>query len=277
MHEKFEVALSREEYVVGLDALVGELAKLDPGRNRRIFERLAAVVVLLLATSWFFPETTKGLLIFIVGYAVVEAVLASRWTQLVHGVSYDPSVFPQVFEFSDEGIRETGPARTRQWQWAAVRRLHERDAALVFELVGWDMIVLPSRLWTSPEERQRFLDEIASRVAEPVSSSRAPSAMKLDQFTLAATGAFVDVCLVISLLLPVHSRRYGPLAQELGFAAAMLLVLLVGGLAGYAAYRITKAGLPRLDARSPAAATAVGQVLIWAGPAWLAASALGLI
>ena len=281
MDEKFEVRLSKEEYVVGLDALFGELAKLDPTRNRMIFQRLAAVVLLILATGWLFPEALTGLLFVIVGYALLEGLIGQFWLKSAHGASYDPDVGVQNLEFTDTAITDTSAIRKRQWGWDAVRRVHDRDAALVFELVGWDMIGLPARLWKSPEDRRRFLDQIRGRITRPVgdaiSRTAAPAPMKADLFTLGAIGAFVDVCLIVMWLLPTFSSRLGSLADRLGAAGAILLAVLVSALLGYLAYRVTKAGLPRLDARSPAAAAFVANALIWAFAVWFGATALGLI
>ena len=281
MHAQFEVQLSKEDYVVGLDALFGELAKLDQTRHRMIFQRLAAVVLLILATGWFFPEALPGLIFVILGYAVLEGLMGQVWLKSAHGSSCDPSVGPQIVEFTDTTISDTSALRKRQWSWDSVRRVHDREAALVFELVGWDMIVLPSRLWSSPEDRQRFVDEIRGRitrpVGEPISSTPAASPMKADLFTLAAVGAFVDVCLIVMSFLPALTRPFGSLADQLGTTGAILLALLLSALLGYLAYRVTKAGLPRLNARSPAAATFVANALIWAFAVWFGATAIGLI
>lgn len=281
MQTTFEVQLSKKEYVVGLEALFVELAKIDPTRNRMIFQRLAIVVFLVLATGWFFPEALTGLFFIIVGFAVLEGLLGRFWLKSAHGASYDPSVGPQLLEFTDTKISDTSPMRKREWSWDAVRRVHDREAALVFELVGWDMIVLPSHLWTAKEDRQGFLDEVRTLathlVEQPVPETSVIWPYKGDLFTLAAIGAFVDVCLIMMTLLPMYEGSYGPLVEELGHFGAVLLIVLLSGLLGYVAYRLTKTGLPHLNARSPAAATAVAQTLIWAFAAWFGATALGWI
>ena len=281
MQASFEVALSKEEYVVGLDALFGELAKLDPTRNRMIFQRLAIVVLLILAISWFFPEAMTGLLFVIVGYALLEGLIGQFWLKSAHGASYDPAVGIQMLEFTDTAITDTSAIRQRQWSWDAVRRVHDCEAALVFELVGWDMIVLPARLWNAPEDRQRFVDEIRGRitrpVGDPISTAAAPAPMKADLFTLGAIGAFVDVCLIVMTLLPGFRELFGSLGNQLGATNSVLLVVLVSALLGYFAYPVTKAALPRLDARSPAAATFIANALIWAFAVWFGATWLGWI
>jgi len=278
MHARFEVALSKEEYVVGLGALFGELAKVDPTRGRAIFQRLATFVILLLAIGWFFPESMAGIFVLIISVAVIEAVISKFWIKSAHGASYDPGVGTQIIEFSDAAITETSTMRKREWAWDALRRVHDRQAGLVFEFVGWDMIVLPARLWDQPQERQRFLEEISGFIArpagEPVSAAILPDPGRQDLFNIAAIGAFVDVCLIVTAFLPIVPRRFFSIASEIGsFGATMAIVLATAAL-GYAAYRLTKVGLPRLNARSPTAATIVAQSLIWAFAVWFGAVGL---
>src|SRR5215218_10351112 len=101
-------------------------------------------------------------------------------------MSFDPAVGTQFLEFTDATITDSSAMRKRQWTWDAVRRVHEREAGLVFELVGWDMLVLPTRLWESAEDRQRFVDDIrgliSPPVGEPISSTPSPAPAKVDMF-----------------------------------------------------------------------------------------------
>jgi hypothetical protein len=281
MDQTFDVQLSKQEYVIGLDALSSELAKLDPTRNRMMFQRLAAVVVLLLATGWFFPEAMAGLLFIIIGFAIFDGVMAKFWIKSAHGVSYDPKVGSQRLQFTDTAILESSERRERQWSWDAVRRVHDRPAALVFELVGWDMLVLPSRLWSSAEQRQSFIESIRERitrpVGEPISVLPSPTPARHDLFHMAAIGAFVDVCLIVMFVLPVYRAEFASIAETIGRTGLLVVTLLVSAGLGYAAYRVAWVGLPRLNARSPAAATVVSQVLIWAFVTWLGATQLGWI
>jgi hypothetical protein len=278
MNQRFEVELTKSEYVIGLEALSGELVKHDKDRGRRIYERLALMVALILAIGYLFPEAVSGLFFVIVVWAVVEWLMARRWIGRAHGVSFDPSVGPAKIEFGDHGITETTALRGRTWQWPAVRRLHVRDSALVFQTAGWDMIVLPTRLWSDQAARTKFLNEVRARLSDPaekaVSEDASPMPLTADFFRLAAIGAFVDVFLILALLLPVYTRRFGPLADNFGFAGGMLLYTLLSAGLGFAAYRGVKTGLPLLHARSPLAARIVAQLLIWAFAVWFAGAYL---
>ena len=279
MDQTFDVQLSKQEYVIGLDALSSELAKLDPTRNRMMFQRLAAVVVLLLATGWFFPEAMAGLLFIIIGFAIFDGVMAKFWIKSAHGVSYDPKVGSQRLQFTDTAILESSERRERQWGWDAVRRVHDRPAALVFEFVGWDMLVLPSYLWSSAEERQSFIESVRQRitrpVGEPISVVPSPAPARQDLFHMAAIGAFVDVCLIVMIVLPIYRVEFVSVAEVVGRSGLLVITLLVSAGLGYAAYRAARVGLPLLNVRFPAAATVVSQVLIWAFVAWLGATQLG--
>jgi hypothetical protein len=281
MHETFQVDLTKPEYVVGLDTLFGELAKRDGNRNRMHYQRLAAVVVLLTATNWFFPEAMAGLLFIILGFALFDGIMGRFWFKSAHGASYDPEVGVQHVEITDEGITDRSPMRERRWPWDAVRRVHDRQTALVFEFVGWDMLVLPYRLWKSDEDRRAFIHAISGRITpsagEPISTTASPGPIQLDLYKFAAFGAFLDACLIVTFLLPPLRGEITALAQQIGRSGAILVAILISAALGYVAYRITKAWLPRLHNRSPAAATVLAHFLIWAFLVWLAVSQAGLI
>ncbi len=281
MHETFEVEITKAEYVVGLETLFAELAKHDRNRSRMIYQQLAVVSVLLIGTGWLFPEAMAGLLFIIIGYALFAGVMGRFWFKSAHGASYDPEVGTQSVEFTDTGITDSSPIRERRWPWQAVRRVHDRQTALVFEFAGWDMLVLPYRLWNSAEERQAFLETIRARitraVGEPIVGTAAPGPLQSDLFKLAAIGAFLDVCLIVTFILPPYRGHMAALAQQIGTLGAVLAALLVAAALGYVAYRLTQKWLPRLNSRSPAAATAVAHLLIWAFVVWLAVNQTGLI
>lgn len=276
MDERFEVELTKAEYVVGLQALTGELARNDPFARRRTYERLAATVLLILAITYLQPDAVMGIFILIVSYSLIEMLLVRRWTDSAHGVSFDPAIGPVALHFTDDGIAETSAIRTRHWSWNAVRKIHDRDSAAVFELAGWDMVVLPNRLWPDPASRERFLTAALQRLPDQsdqaLSRAYLPQVMTADLFNLATIAAFVDACLVLTLVMPPYIR---PLA-DLGTAAVMVLVMLVAILLGYAAYRAAQSGLPHLHARSPLAAKIVAHALIWAFAVWFAGASLEL-
>ena len=277
MDERFEVELTKPEYVVGLQALTGELVTHDKFAKRRTYERLAATVLLILIITYLQPEALMGIFILIVSYSLVELSMVRRWTDSAHGVSFDPAVGPATIHFTDEGITDTSATRTRHWSWQAVRKVHDRESAAVFELVGWDMIILPNRLWPDAASRLRFLSAVLQRLPDQsdqaISRVNLPQLMTIDLFNMAAVGAFVDACLVLIILIPTYLR---PIAGDLGRPAILVLVMLVAILLGYGAYRAAQLGLPRLHAKSPLAAKTLAHCLIWAFAVWYAGTSLGL-
>ncbi len=60
----------------------------------------------------------------------------------------------------------------RQWGWDAVRRVHRPAGYIVIELAGWDMIVLPDRLWPRPADRENFIAGLGDKQAEILHPSR---------------------------------------------------------------------------------------------------------
>lgn len=160
----FEVRLSRADYTVGLSALVGELARLDTARTRILFARLALGIVTLVVVAYAFPYSLPGLLASCLLVWLGDSLIQLAFRTQTVGASFDPAAHAEArIEFDDEAIVEQGDLRTRRWTWDAVRRVHLSPGYVVVELKGWDMIVLPDRLWPTPEGRRNFLVELEAR------------------------------------------------------------------------------------------------------------------
>ena len=156
---------------------MSELARLDTARGRILFGRLAVSILTLIIIGFAFPLSLPGLvtacLLFWIGDSLVQAAFR---TQTV-GVSFDPAAHANLrIEFSDDAIVEQGELRSRRWTWDAVRRLHLSSGHVIIELKGWDMIVLPGRLWPSPEERSTFVAELEARRLSSDTRMTTPSA-----------------------------------------------------------------------------------------------------
>lgn len=160
----FEVRLSRADYVVGLSALVGELARLDTARTPILFARLALGIVTLVVVAYAFPYSLPGLLASCLLVWLGDSLIQMAFKTQTVGASFDPAAHSDSrIEFGDEAIVERSDLRTRRWTWDALRRIHLSPGHVVVELKGWDMIVLPDRLWRTPEERNAFLAELEAR------------------------------------------------------------------------------------------------------------------
>ena len=162
--QRFQVDLARADYSVGLAQLMGQLAQRDTARQKMLFARLAAYTAILVVISYAFPvggiAVFSAILLFWLAEFLIQAAFK---TQLV-GISFEPEAHGRFdVEFSDAGIVESGASRTRRWAWDALRRVHLPKGYVVLEFVGWDMIVLPDRLWPTPEQRSAFVAELQSR------------------------------------------------------------------------------------------------------------------
>jgi hypothetical protein len=281
MRASFEYRLGRDEYVVGVQALTAELAKLDTNAPRHIIERLGAVTAALLLVTYFYPESFVGLIVASFVILIVEMVLLPRRLRKVTGQSYDPAIADLRVDLTDEAVEETAAGRRRQWGWTAVRRIHERGSAIVIELAGWDMVVLPSRLWSDEDGKARFVEEARARVPEGASGGLpSADAVPLDVNELqllAALVAGLTPFFLMGSLLPAFTERYGAVADRIGLVGGMTLLLLLSAAAGYPVYRLARRGFPRLHARHPRIANLLAQLLVVVVPFYLAATCAGLL
>jgi hypothetical protein len=102
----------------------------------------------------------SAILLFWLAEFLIQAAFK---TELV-GISFEPEAHGRTdVEFSDAGIVETGATRARRWAWDALRRVHLPKGHVILEFAGWDMIVLPDRLWPSADQRSAFVAELQSR------------------------------------------------------------------------------------------------------------------
>lgn len=281
MQARFEYQLTRDEHVVGVQALTSELAKLDKGVPSRLFASLATATAAMLIVTYFYPESFRGLIAAAFLILIGEMVLIPRRLRGVSGQSYDPAMADLLVELGEEGIQETASGRRRRWEWTAVRRLHDRGSAVVIELAGWDMVVLPSRLWPDDQAKSRFVEEFRARLPEKAEEERRrgpavpPDANQM-QMVAAIVVALLPLVL-IAYLLPAYTERYGPLADRIGLAGGLGAVILLSGAAGYPLYRFTRRALPRLHARRPGTTSVLTQLLAVALPFYLAATCTGLV
>ena len=271
---QFNVALTKEDYASGLAVLFGELGKRDPSRDRRIWEQLGATTLLLLILLFVFRDAGLAVVITLFAQAIVLALLGDRWVRRAHGVSYDPSTAHYTVEFTEQGIAEQNPNRARNWKWSAVRQVHDTGDVLVFELDGWDMLILPNRLWPDSGQKAAFLLQARERVpprAEEAALSAAPAleSKVRDQLMVGAIAVGVDVLFVIAFLLPQAGGNVG--------VPVVVTALLIGAALGYFAYRFARYALPQLYALYPRITLIGTHVLIYAVPLYIVASYLGWI
>jgi hypothetical protein len=116
------------------------------------------------------------------------------------GASFDPAAHAEMrVEFSDDAIVEQSELRTRRWTWGAVRRLHLSSGHLIVELKGWDMIVLPDRLWPTSEERSAFVAELEARRLSGETRMTIPSAGEAEARVVLTEPVLVArICLAVA-------------------------------------------------------------------------------
>ena len=272
---RFDVALTREDYAGGLAVVTRELGKRDPVRDRRIWEQLGAGTLLLILLLFLFPGSGLAIVVTLLAEAFLLAMLGERGVRQSFGVSYDPATARFTVEFTDRGITEQNPHRSREWQWAAVRQVHDSGDALVFELDGWDMLILPNRLWPEAAQKAAFLREARERVPpRSVAAADTAAAADLapqvrDQLQVGAIAFGVDVLFVIAFLIPQAGRNVS--------VPVVVTALLIGTAIGYFAYRFARYALPQLYALYPRATVTSTHVLIYAVPLYIVAAYLGWI
>lgn len=271
MHATFNYRLSKREYVVGMSALVDQLGRQDTGRTRRIIEQLAVLLVVVLGVTLAFPASAAGLWLAVLLIGIAQSLFTRRWARGASGQSYDPAVAEQEVEITDQDIVTRSPMRERRWSWAAVRRIHDVKDGIVLELVGWDMIVLPNRLWDETDRRRAFLDELRNLSTEAMPSTAPVKPALFDMRDLLRIGAIaagVDVLALVVFNVSVYRGPSLPVSDAafLGTFAALTLVGL--GLA-YLVYRFARPGLERLHDSAPRAAIGLCYALIWAVPAYV--------
>jgi hypothetical protein len=276
MQAEFHYQLGKDEYVAGLTPVMDELGRQDRSRTRRLFEQLALAVVILGAITFAFPDAALGLLAAIVLFTVFTSVLAPRWLRAATGQSYDPAVTDMDVEISDNGIVERTDRRERRWAWAAVRRIHESGGVIALEMAGWDMVVLPYRLWGYDDERRTFVEELRSLATAALPAKTPRTAARVDTrdlLTIGAIAAAVDVLAIVAFAIPAYRGPGEPISDGT-FLALFFGLLLLGCVLAYFAYRFTRRGLDRLHDRSPALAIGIVHALIWAVPLYMVLSYL---
>jgi hypothetical protein len=257
--QAYQVQLSRADYAVGLSAVIDELARLDTARGRLLFGRLAVSIVTLSVVAFAFPYSFPGLIVAGLLIWLGDFLVQTAFKTQTVGVSFDPEAHANArIEFTDDEIVEHGDLRTRRWTWDAVRRVHISPGHTIIELKGWDMIVLPDRLWPTQEERTAFRAELEARRRAGDTRRTIPSACEAEarvvliEPVLLARISLVAAAfqLIFELSLPIDKTgdRSATFATALG--AALLGAAVLWWISGKA--------FSWLATRSPVAALRTG-------------------
>ena len=265
MQRRFEYHLSKDDYVAGLSLLFEQLRRSDRPAKRRAWEQVAMVGAVLAVVGVLFPSSIAGVLVAAFLVSVLEFVLRPRWMRGARGISYDPAVADMTVALDAEGISETTQERVRRWPWSAVRQVHESDAGLVFELAGWDMVILPTHLWPDRAARAAIVQELPCTLATPDPNQPRTfgGAAFNELLPLAAFAVPLELLFLATTFAPaLWLSQIRPSGPEV-FWGGLLAILIVIAAVGYALYRAVRLGLVRLGNRSPKAAAIVIQLIIW--------------
>lgn len=277
MQAEFDYELSKNEYVAGLTPLMDELGRQDSSRIRRLLEQLAIGVVIIGVVGVVFPDALLGLLAIAVLLALFTAALAPRWLRGATGQSYDPALSDMHVEISDSGVVERTAMRERRWAWTAVRRIHEGSGVLALQMAGWDMLVLPHRLWDSDDERRTFVEALRSLAPSVVAIKTPRNTARVDTrdlLTIGAIAAAIDVLAIFVFAVPAYRGPGEPIGNT-AFLGMFVGLLLLGCTVAYFAYRLARRGLDRLHDRSPAVAMGIAHAFVWAVPLYMVLGYLG--
>lgn len=229
--QSYRVELTRSDYAAGLAAVMAELARLDTARKPMLFARLGMTIAILLVIAYAFPLSAAALfaaiLMFWIGDMVIQRLFA---TQLL-GISYDPAVHASTeVEFSEEGIVERAATRTRQWSWDALRRLHHPSGLTVLETVGWDMIILPHKLWPSPDARNAFVNDVRAQLPDVAHNDRtATPKQAVTQLKLTEPVLLARIALSVAVFQLIFESFIPPAPPQ---ASGPLLALVAAALGG---------------------------------------------
>jgi hypothetical protein len=279
MRAEFDYELSKSEYVAGLTPLLDELGRRDSNRTRRLLEQLAMAVVVVGTISFIFPDSALGLLAAMALFTVFTAMLAPRWYRGATGQTYDPALSGMHVEISDNGIVERTAVRERRWPLSAVRQVYDNQGVLALGMEGWDMIVLPHRLWDSEDRRTAFVAELHALAPHALAPTRPRKNARVDTRDLLVIGAIaaaVDVLALVVFALPAYRGPGQPISDG-AFLGMFAGLLLLGCVIAYFAYRLARRGLDRLHDRSPTIAVGIAHALVWAVPLYMVLGYLGVV
>lgn len=173
---QFDVHLTRDDYVVGISAVLNRLARQDQVRPKQLAAHFVLTLTIMAMLFAFFPASLPGVLAAALLAWLGEMLFAARFKSNQLGVTFDPaSSADTVVTSDDEGISEVASNRSRRWSWPAVRALHLTPGYLIVELASWEAIVLPDALWAKPEDKDVFAAELWARWPHIAAADSVPS------------------------------------------------------------------------------------------------------
>jgi hypothetical protein len=171
---RLSYSLRRDEFVAALEAVVGSMCATDMHRGwaRRLglipyvyypVLALASVGIVLIE-----PYSGRGLAMFLIVFLLAQG--AVRWfvdtTEAAQlGTSFEARRHSNITAvFDPDSVSHLGAEHHQTWQWTLLQRFHELPQVYVLEFAGFDMLVVPRRVFSSGEQAGAWAQGIRSRL-----------------------------------------------------------------------------------------------------------------
>lgn len=169
-------SVQREEFVAGLEAVVGSIMKTDMHRKwaRRLeifpYVLIGLLVACTLFLMYFFPYLWREISILVIVFllAIVAACLFLGTAQKAQlGGTYDPRRNHDLtVAFERDGAHCIGREHRHAWNWSSLQRFHELPGIYVLEFAGYEMLIVPRRVFPSAREAYDWAARIRDRLPD---------------------------------------------------------------------------------------------------------------
>jgi len=203
MLASFEYQLSKDEYASGLR--VGDVVLSGAGSP-------AWVVVRCIFGSPGFsglrslqrskPGSLDGVITALVILLVGSCAIQTRWARSLRELSFEPDIASRKVVLDVDGIVERHGLAEARWSWDGVRRVYDQSDAVIVQLAGWHLIMLPNRLWPGLNERAEFIQLVrdhATKLLPDVKSNALSADLGARLLGVGAIAAGLDAFVLMSV------------------------------------------------------------------------------
>jgi len=170
VHVAVSYSLTPGEYLRGLKTVIAHTARRD--RNRRWASAVTIVggslhFLILCVAALMFGGAGGPWLVVVLPLIVVQFLvefIARRLLQGSIGISYDPRRHCEVtVSIAEDGLICQSRLHRESWCWAGIVRVYSPEGLIVIELVGLEMIAIPTRAFGSSDESELFRSTVLRR------------------------------------------------------------------------------------------------------------------
>jgi hypothetical protein len=172
---RLSYSLDRDEFKAALEAVVGSLCATDMHRgwvrrlhlNPYVFYPVLGLASLLIVI--FEPDQWRGLAMFWIAFLLSQVVVSwyvERTQAAQLGATFDPRRHSDVTAvFESDSVSHLGAEHRQTWEWTLLKRFHELPEVYVLEFAGFEMLVVPRRVFCSGEQADSWARGIRGRLA----------------------------------------------------------------------------------------------------------------